>query len=100
MTEEEMQDLFGNQDPFSDFFRTFFSKSAGAGRETGRTRARATRSQKGHDIEHPVELTLEEAFHSATRRISIKQSRHARSVDVRIPASVKDGSRVRATGEG
>src|SRR6201988_1166556 len=22
MTEEEMQDLFGNQDPFSDFFRT------------------------------------------------------------------------------
>src|SRR6201988_703495 len=24
MTEEEMQDLFGDQDPFSDFFKTFF----------------------------------------------------------------------------
>src|SRR5262245_7324004 len=23
MTEEEMRDLFGNEDPFSDFFRTF-----------------------------------------------------------------------------
>ena len=99
MTEEEMQELFGNQDPFSDFFNTFFG--GGGAREAGRGRAgRANRSQKGRDIEHPVELTLEEAFHGATRRISIKHGGHARSVDVRIPAGVKDGSRVRAAGEG
>jgi curved DNA-binding protein len=96
MSEEEMRDLFGDQDPFSDFFRTFFG---GGGREARGGRARA-RSQKGRDIEHPVELTLEEAYHGATRRISIKQGGHARSVDVRIPAGVKDGSRVRAAGEG
>ena len=102
MTEEEMQDLFGNQDPFSDFFKTFFGGGGGAatgGRES-RSRAGRGRSQKGRDIEHPVELTLEEAFHGATRRISIKQAGHARSVDVRIPAGVKDASRVRAAGEG
>ena len=99
MTEEEMQDLFGNQDPFSDFFRTFFGGGMGGGREA-RTRGRAARSQKGRDIEHPVDLTLEEAYHGATRRISIKQGGHARSVDVRIPPGVKDGSRVRAAGEG
>jgi DnaJ-class molecular chaperone len=95
-----MRDLFGNQDPFSDFFKTFFGGGGAApgGRE-GRARGRS-RSQKGRDIEHPVELTLEEAFHGATRRISIKQGGHARSVDVRIPAGVKDGSRVRAAGEG
>ena len=97
MTEEEMRDLFGNQDPFSDFFNTFFG--GGGVREAGRAKGRA-RSQKGRDIEHNVELTLEEAFHGATRRISIKQGGHARSVDVRIPAGVKDGSRVRAAGEG
>jgi curved DNA-binding protein len=101
MSPEEMEDLFGDQDPFSDFFKTFFGGGAAGGRETGRSRSgRATRSQKGRDIEHPVDLTLEEAFHGATRRISIKQGGHARSVDVRIPPGVKDGSRVRAAGEG
>jgi curved DNA-binding protein len=97
MTEEEMQDLFGNQDPFSDFFKTFFG---GGGAQQARGRGRAARTQKGRDIEHPIELTLEEAFHGATRRISIKHGGHARSVDVRIPAGVRDGSRVRAVGEG
>jgi curved DNA-binding protein len=97
MTQEEMQDLFGNEDPFSDFFRTFFG--GGGAREPGRGRGRS-RSQKGQDIEHEVELTLEEAYHGATRRMSIKEGGHARSVDVRIPVGVKDGSRVRAAGEG
>jgi curved DNA-binding protein len=101
MTDEEMHELFGNEDPFSDFFRTFFGGAAGPREAGGRARgARAPRSQKGRDIEHGVELTLEEAYHGATRRISIKEGGHTRSVDVRIPAGVKDGSRVRAAGEG
>jgi curved DNA-binding protein len=99
MTEEDMKEMFGDADPFSDFFKTFFGGGGGGPRE-GRARGRAPRAQKGRDIEHEVELTLEEAFHGATRRISIKESGHARSVDVRIPAGVKDGSRVRAAGEG
>jgi DnaJ-class molecular chaperone len=100
MTEEEMRDLFGNEDPFSDFFRTFFGGGGAQEPGTRGRQARAPRTQKGRDIEHEVELTLEEAFHGATRRISIKQGGHARSVDVRIPPGVKDGSRVRAAGEG
>jgi curved DNA-binding protein len=100
MSEEEMHDLFGNEDPFSDFFRTFFG-GGGEGPQAGRGRqGRVPRSQKGRDIEHEVDLTLEEAYHGATRRVSIKQGGHARSVDVRIPAGVKDASRVRAAGEG
>ena len=101
MSPEEMQELFGNEDPFSDFFRTFFGGGGGGAgaRETARGRGRS-RTQKGQDIEYEVELTLEEAHYGATRRMSIKEGGHARSVDVRIPAGVKDGSRVRAAGEG
>jgi len=102
MSEEEMRDMFGGgaggDDPFSDFFRTFFG-GAGAGAE-GRGRARAPRSQKGRDIESEAELTLEEAYHGAMRRIAITLGGHARTIDVRIPPGVKDGSRVRASGEG
>jgi curved DNA-binding protein len=99
MTEEEMRDLFGDEDPFSDFFKTFFG--GGGPSAAGRQRAgRTARTQKGRDIEHEVELTLDEAFHGTTRRMSIKEGGHARSVDVRIPVGVKDGSRVRAAGEG
>jgi curved DNA-binding protein len=100
MSEEEMRDMFGGtgEDPFSDFFRTFFGGGGGAGE--GRGRARGSRSQKGRDIESEAELTLEEAYHGAMRRISIALGGHARSIDVRIPPGVKDGSRVRASGEG
>jgi DnaJ-class molecular chaperone len=91
---DEMRDLFGNEDPFSDFFRTFFG-----GRPEPRA-TRAPRGRKGRDLEHDVELTLEDAFQGATRRVTVKSGGHARSIEVRIPAGVRDGSRVRAAGEG
>ena len=101
MSEEEMRDMFGGggEDPFSDFFRTFFGGGGGPAARAGDA-ARAPRSQKGRDIESEAELTLEEAYHGAMRRISITLGGHARSIDVRIPPGVKDGSRVRAAGEG
>src|SRR6516164_4620801 len=84
MTEDEMREMFGTEDPFSDFFRTFFGGGgAAAGQET-RGRGRAPRSLKGRDLESEAELTLEEAYHGAMRRISISQGGQARSVDVRI----------------
>jgi DnaJ-class molecular chaperone len=100
MSEEEMRDMFGTDDPFSSFFHTFFGGGGpGAGEARGRT-GRGPRPAKGRDVESEAELTLEEAYHGAMRRVSITLGGHARSVDVRIPAGVKDGSRVRAAGEG
>ena len=99
MTEDEMRDLFGNEDPFSDFFRTFFG---GAEPEPGRRArgSRGPRARQGRDVEQSVELSLEDAFHGAMRRLAIKHDGHARTVDVRIPPGVGDGSRVRVAGEG
>ena len=107
MTQEEMEDLFGDQNPFSDFFTTFFGGGGGgaeafgsaAGARAGR-QARATRHRAGRDLEHEIELSLEEAYNGAMRRLTLKQDGHSRTVDVRIPAGVGDGSRVRVTGEG
>jgi DnaJ-class molecular chaperone len=98
MTEDEVREMFGSDDPFSDFFKTFFGGAEPeAGRRGGRGRGRA---RKGRDVEDTLDLTLEDAFRGATRRFSIKHDGHARTVDVRIPAGVGDGSRVRVAGEG
>jgi len=95
---EEMEDLFGDQNPFSDFFKTFFG--GGAGEPARKGRSRTSRARKGSDVEQPIELTLEEAYHGAMRRLSIKHQGHTRTIDVRIPAGVKDNARVRVPGEG
>jgi DnaJ-class molecular chaperone len=100
MTPDEMRDLFGNEDPFSDFFRTFFSGGdPEPGRRSGRS-ARAPRPRQGRDVEQPIELSLEDAYHGSTRRLAITQDGGARTVDVRIPPGVGQGSRVRVVGEG
>jgi len=101
MTQEEMQEMFGDGDPFSDFFTTFFGGGGGApgGREEHR-RTHRPRHRKGRDLEQGVALTLEEAFTGATRRVAIEHDGQSRIVDVRIPAGVKDGARVRSAGQG
>jgi len=100
MSEEEMRRLFGDQNPFSDFFQTFFGGAAPEAAGRSARQGRGARTRRGRDVEQDLELTLEDAFHGATRRFAIKHEGHTRSVDVRIPAGVNDGSRVRVTGEG
>lgn len=105
LTEDEMREMFGDADPFSDFFHTFFA-GGGPGRaaadETG-GRGRAGRgriAREGRDVEHEMALTLEDALQGVQRSLAITHLGHARTVDVRIPAGVTDGSRLRVSGEG
>jgi curved DNA-binding protein len=100
MTPEEMQDLFGDTNPFSDFFTTFFGGADPGAGESRRARGGRARQRPGRDVEHEIELTLEDAYQGVTQRLSLKHDGHARTVDVRIPAGVGDGSRVRVSGEG
>jgi DnaJ-class molecular chaperone len=96
MSPEEMEDVFGDSNPFSDFFTTFFGGGAGPSART----ERRPRQRAGRDVEHDIELSLEDAYHGTMRRLTLTHDGHARTVDVRIPAGVTEGSRVRIAGEG
>jgi len=101
MTPEEMEDVFGDSNPFSDFFTTFFGGDDAAGPASGRgTRGGRGRRRPGRDIENEIELGLEDAYQGATKRLLLRHNGQVKHVDVRIPAGVTDGSRVRVSGEG
>ena len=103
VTQDEMNDMFGGQHPFSDFFETFFGGARPGGEPQGRGRAGrggARAARPGRDIEDELELSLEDAYQGAMRRFSIQHDGETRSVDVRIPAGVGEGARVRVAAEG
>jgi curved DNA-binding protein len=81
--------MFGGAD-FSDFFENLFG--SGRGFNGGRSHPRHPR-----DEEHPIQLTLDEAFHGTTR---VLQWDDGRRVEARIPRGVDTGSRVRLSGQG
>lgn len=81
---EELQEMLGEAGGFSDFFRTFFGGDLGGFQQ----RARPAYKQ---DIEQPVEISLEEAANGTARMIQANNKR----IEVKIPAGVKTGSKVR-----
>jgi DnaJ-class molecular chaperone len=99
INEEDLRGMFGGENPFSDFFQAFFGRGGGEPARRGRG-SRTSRTRSGRDVEEEIELSLEEAMRGAMRRLSVKQEGHTRTVDVRIPPGVNDGSRVRVAGEG
>jgi curved DNA-binding protein len=101
---------------FSDFFRTIFggggfSTAGGEGFGGGRAGGGGFRevdleemfgraSAAGQDVETPVELTLDEILRGTSRTIQVGDGGAARRVQVKIPAGVREGARVRVAGEG
>jgi molecular chaperone DnaJ len=110
---------YGDVSGFGDIFSSLFGDS-GIG-------SRAKRGPRhGQDVESPIEVTLEEAYHGSTRLMQLQTQEpctacggtgrvgnracticggagvklNPRRLEVKIPAGVRDGSRIRIAGEG
>ncbi|MCD6391343.1 MAG: J domain-containing protein [Dehalococcoidia bacterium] len=110
---------YGDLSDFGDIFSRLFGDSGIDFRSRRRPR-------RGQDIESPVEITLEEAYHGSTRIIQLQTEELCtacggtgrvgnrvcticngtggkitpKRLEVKIPAGVRDGSRIRIAGEG
>ena len=104
---------------FSDLFENLFKGRGGAGNSRGV-------AIQGEDLETEAQLTLAEVFTGVTKRVTLQQpvpcstchgsgafrgrhcpacqgqgaTLHPNTIEVRIPAGVQDGTRVRVAGKG
>jgi curved DNA-binding protein len=81
------QDPFGGAGGFSDFFSAIFGEAV-------RSSARNQSAQQGY--QQQVDITFQEAYEGGTRQLQTD----GRKLQVRIPAGVKTGSKVRVAGAG
>jgi DnaJ-class molecular chaperone len=112
---------------FSDFFEALFGRNGTAGaRGMGTSRGSDIRRRVGDNIDQPVEVTLQEAYLGGSRTFNIQSTEvcptchgtgevggktcstctgqgmvpRNKRIQVKIPAGVDNGSRIRVTGEG
>ncbi len=101
VNEEELEDLFGGASPFSDFFNTYFRSGFYDDSNAYTTGRRQRVATPGEDVESSVEVTLAEAYQGVTRAFELtEQDGSTRRLEVKIPAGVKDGARIRIAGQG
>jgi len=98
----------GDEGAFSDFFRTLFGDEGVSGTFSaedlfgraarGRGRSRAI---PGQDVQHELDIPLVDAYRGTEQQLELQEADgKKRRLAVKIPAGVRDGQRIRLTGQG
>ena len=97
----DLSQIFGQQggaDPgggFADLFRQFAGRSAGRGRRAGAS------ARRGSNVEHQIQVPFRTAISGGTAQLSVqRRSGKVETIDVKIPAGIADGKRIRLRGQG
>jgi curved DNA-binding protein len=92
----------GGNAPFSDFFEMLFGQNfAGVSQGMGGAAGAAAAQKRRFDQEAEIELSVEELAKGTTRTLQITEpGAKTRTLEVKIPAGIRAGSKVRVSGEG
>ena len=86
---------------FSDFFESLFRRGAGP--------SGGMRSGKGADSHGRIEISIEDAYQGATRKLSLRSpvvgpngavTMQDRTLSVRVPKGISEGQHIRLSGQG
>jgi curved DNA-binding protein len=88
---------------FSDFFEQVFGsrmRGGGGGFGTRGGFAEEDFAERGRDVEGDIMVTLEEAMRGSVRSVTVQHNSRADTYQVKIPAGVTEGQRLRVPGRG
>ena len=94
---------------FSDFFEAIFGQAGGFGSMGGNPFQGRSMRRRGKDLESRIELTLEEIAAGGKKQVTFdvlergadgRAHRTRKTLDVKIPRGVTEGSRIRLAGQG
>jgi curved DNA-binding protein len=103
---ENMQFTFnGGSSGFSDFFEMIFGQAARGGGQAGSFGpdpfgAFSTRQRRGRDAEAEFAIPLEDAVKGGRRALSVSGQGGGRTLEVNIPAGIREGAKLRLAGQG
>lgn len=85
---------------FSDFFESLFGRMRGERGFGPRGFGGAESGEMSRDIEGDIMVTLAEAINGSVRSVTVRHESRAQTYQVKIPAGVTEGQRLRLAGRG
>lgn len=85
---------------FSDFFESIFGGARGGGGFGGGFGGFQQRPRRGRDVEAELPLTLQEVLKGGKRQVTLQMPSGPKTLEINVPAGVKDGAKLRLSGQG